>query len=183
MLHRQDMGNGFEFGWVFVFSRSGSRVTQHQCIQRIYAGEENYKAVKHIMGSSWHHIDQKSSKGLQCQRKAVKHLLKGSMSLSFLYCTALLFRCCNMSLFNISRLFWKDYSYSAFFFLNYINMNFSINSHWLLDLQMVRHINIYVCQSCSFKEITEIYKEEQKGNSKHDNRKQKTHSLLKINTG
>lgn len=69
MLHRQDTGNRFEFGCVFVFSRPGSRVTQHQCIQRIYAGEENYKAVKHIMGSSRHHINQKNGAQKVCNAK------------------------------------------------------------------------------------------------------------------
>lgn len=56
-------------------------------------------------------------------------------------------------------IFWKGYSYFTLFFLNYIKMNFSIYSQWLLDLQMVKHINIYVCQSCSFKGIIQIYKE------------------------
>lgn len=69
VLHRQDMGNAFEFGGVLVYSRPGRRVTQHQCIQRIYDGQEKYKAVKHIMGSSWHHINQKNGAQRFCNAK------------------------------------------------------------------------------------------------------------------
>lgn len=103
-----------------------------------------------------HKLGEWSSKGLWCQRKAVKCLLPGSMSLSFLICTVLLFRCCNMDHFYISWLLWKGYSYFSTFSLNYIDMKFSINSHPLPDLQMVMHINICACQSCWFKGIIQI---------------------------
>lgn len=112
--------------------------TENICWGRELQGCKTHHGVQ----PASHQPEERSSKGLQCQRKAVKCLLTGSMSLSFLFCTALLFRCCNTGLFYISWLFWKGYSYSAFFFLNYLNKNFSINSHWLLDLQTVMHTNI-----------------------------------------
>lgn len=62
-----------------------------------------------------HKPGEQSSKGLWCQRKAVKCLLPASMSLSFLFCTVLLLRCCNRGHFYISRLLWKGYSYFATF--------------------------------------------------------------------
>jgi len=67
-LHRQGTDRS-EFGWAFVFSRPGSTVTPHRCIQRIYAGEENYKAVKHIVGPSWHHINQENGAQRVCDAK------------------------------------------------------------------------------------------------------------------
>lgn len=98
-----------------------------------------------------HKLGEWSSKGLWCWRRAVKCLPLSSMSLLFLFCTVLLFRCCNMDHFYISWLLWQGYSCSAAFSLNYINMNFSINSCPLHDLQMVMHTNICVCQSCWLK--------------------------------
>lgn len=104
-----------------------------------------------------HKLGERSSKGLRCQRKAVKCLPPSSMSLSFLFCTVLLFGSCNMGHFYISWLLFKGYSYLSTFFLNYINKNFSTNSHPLPDLQMVMHIDICVCP-CWFKGVIQIYK-------------------------
>lgn len=80
---RQGMDDGSDFDWAFVFSKSGSRVMAHQQNTVNICCRELQGCKTHRGAQLAAHKPEGCSEGLRCQRKAVKCLQLGSMSLSY----------------------------------------------------------------------------------------------------
>ena len=127
-------------GWVWVSlgirlqqAREHGHATPMYTESMCWGGElQGCKTHRGVQLAS-HKPEEWSSKGLWCQRKAVKCLPPGAMSLSFLFCTALLFRCCTMGRFYISWLLWKGYScLAAFSWTTSTWISALISTHYLI---------------------------------------------------
>lgn len=80
---RQGMDDGSDFDWAFVFSKLGTRVMAHQRNTMNICWGELPGCKTHRGAQLAAHKPEGCSEGLRCQRKAVKCLQLGSMSLSY----------------------------------------------------------------------------------------------------